>query len=83
MKMIKQFAEKQDRIPSPEDEPEYPYSGYWWKAVAYTLLLGRFRPKSYKLSPTLTDVTRVCKEANFNQYFFSNRQLNSWMPPVL
>ena len=45
MKMIKQFAEKQDRIPSPEDEPEYPYSGYWWKAVAYTLLLGRVRQK--------------------------------------
>ena len=39
MKMIKQLVEKQNRIPSPQYEPEYLYSKYWWKTVAYNLLL--------------------------------------------
>ncbi len=68
--IIKQFTDQQDAVPFSPDDHEFPYSGYWWKAVAYILLSGRVKPKSYSASPNMTDVNRVCKEANFDQYFF-------------
>jgi hypothetical protein len=69
--IIKQFTDQQDAVPFSPDDHEFPYFGYWWKAVAYILLSGRVKPKSCSASPNMTDVNRVCKEANFDQYFFS------------
>ena len=46
---------------------ELSYRLYYWKAVAGMLLSGRVKATNGK-SPNKTDVERICKEANFNQY---------------
>lgn len=44
-----------------------PYGSYWYRAVACILLSGRVHAKNDG-APNMTDVNRVGKEANFNQY---------------
>ncbi len=51
-----------------EWEPRFPYGEYHWRVSACILLSGMVRPKSRDGFPNMTDVNRVCKEANFNQY---------------
>jgi hypothetical protein len=48
-------------------EPRSPYGSYWYRAVACILLSGRVQAK-HDGTPNMTDVNRVGKEANFNQY---------------
>ncbi len=67
--IIKQFVERQVTIPAPQENQKYPYSEYWLKAVACILLSGRVKAKVNGY-PNMTDVDRVCKQANFNQYIF-------------
>ena len=44
-----------------------PYGSFWYRAVACVLLPGRVQAK-HDGTPNMTDVNRVGKEANFNQY---------------
>src|SRR5687767_12252333 len=46
-----------------------PYGSYWYRAVAAMLRSGRVAAKADG-SPNRTDINRICKEANLNQYFF-------------
>ncbi len=55
-------------LATPEDQFS-PYGRYWYRAVACLMLSGRVAAKDNG-EPNRTDATRVCKEANFNQYFF-------------
>ncbi|QEH35480.1 hypothetical protein OJF2_40320 [Aquisphaera giovannonii] len=48
-------------------EHRSPYGGYWYRAVACILLSGRVQAK-HDGTPNMTDVNRIGKEANFNQY---------------
>lgn len=69
---LQAFAQQQQTLPiqhlvDAADPPDYPYSDYWWRVVACILLSGRVQPKSDG-SPNMTDLNRLCKEANFNQY---------------
>jgi hypothetical protein len=48
-------------------EQRAPYGSYWYRAVACVLLSGRVQAK-HDGTPNMTDVNRVGKEANFNQY---------------
>src|SRR3954447_16301703 len=48
-------------------EQDSPYGSYWYRAVACVLLSGRVQAK-HDGTPNMTDVNRVGKEANFNQY---------------
>jgi hypothetical protein len=50
-------------------EERSPYGTYWYRAIACMLLSGRVKAKM-KGDPNMTDVNRVGKEANFNQYLF-------------
>ncbi len=50
-----------------DPESESPYGAWYCRAVAAMLLSGRVNPKDDG-SPNMTDVNRICKEANFNQY---------------
>ena len=53
-----------------DDGPETsPYGSHWYRAVTAMLLSGRVAAKRGGF-PNFTDVNRLCKEANFNQYFF-------------
>ena len=69
---LREWAEDQSTRAFPKEDPVFPYSQFWWRAVCCVLLSGRVRPKWDKLSPNLTDIERFCKEANFNQYYFRN-----------
>ncbi|HEY2249652.1 MAG TPA: hypothetical protein VGH74_01280 [Planctomycetaceae bacterium] len=76
-KSIKDFVEQQKTIPLKElDDVEagpqsVPYTEYWRRAVAAMLLSGRVRPNQNR-STNKTDITRICKEANFNQCLFES-----------
>src|SRR4051795_3911911 len=48
-------------------EQHSPYGSCWYRAVACILLSGRVQAKHDGV-PNMTDVNRVGKEANFNQY---------------
>lgn len=48
-------------------EQHSPYGSYWYRAVACILLSGRVQAKGDG-APNMTDVNRVGKEVNFNQY---------------
>jgi hypothetical protein len=67
---LQAWVDSQTTMAPPKDDPVFPYSEFWWRAVACVLLSGRVRPKWEKNLPNLTDVTRFCKTANFNQYYF-------------
>jgi hypothetical protein len=71
---LQHFVHQQVTLPSerlvdPAETRQYPYGTYWWRAIAGILLAGRVKPK-HDRSPNMTDVNRLCKEANFNQYLF-------------
>ena len=40
---IRQFVKEQVTIEIPPDDPVFPYSEYWWKAVVFLLLSGRIK----------------------------------------
>ena len=66
---ILQFVNRQETIPMLPADRTYPYSDYVWKVTACILLSGKIKPKSGDGLPNLTDTNRVCKEANFDQYY--------------
>jgi hypothetical protein len=71
---IRDFVERQATLPLESlfedcDLPLCPYCEYWRRAVAGMLLSGRIAPKNDGF-PNMTDVNRICKEANFDQYLF-------------
>lgn len=72
---IHDFIKRQTTVPVAElraselEECPSPYASYWYRAVVCILLSGRVNPKADGL-PNKTDVNRICKEANFNQYLF-------------
>ena len=71
---VQSFVERQRTIPietlfKDSRVPTYPYAEYWRRAVAAMLLSGRVAAKDDGL-PNMTDVNRICKEANFSQYWF-------------
>jgi hypothetical protein len=71
---IRDFVERQARVPleslfEDRETPFYPYCEYWRRAVAAMLLSGRIAAKDDGF-PNMTDVNRICKEANFDQYLF-------------
>lgn len=74
---IRRFIDEQDTCPVSgltkirKSDLRSPFSGYWYRAIACMMLSGRVRPRSYQDgSPNMTDVNRIGKEANFNQYLF-------------
>jgi hypothetical protein len=70
---LRQFVERQKTMPIADlwdgdlQEQDSPYGSCWYRAVACILLSGRVKAK-YDGAPNMTDVNRVGKEANFNQY---------------
>jgi hypothetical protein len=71
---IRDFVERQATLPlerlfEDRDPSFYPYGEYWRRAVAAMLLSGRVAAKADGF-PNMTDVNRICKEANFDQYLF-------------
>jgi hypothetical protein len=70
---LRQFVERQATMPVTElwegdrKEQRSPYGSSWYRAVACILLSGRVQAKDDG-TPNMTDVKRVGKEANFNQY---------------
>ena len=70
---LRQFVERQTTMPIADlwdgdrKERHSPYGSYWYRAVACILLSGRVQAK-HDGTPNMTDVNRVGKEANFNQY---------------
>lgn len=71
---MRSFIERQTTLPLAnlfEDNgaPVYPYGEYWRRAVAAMLLSGRIAARGDGF-PNKTDVNRICKEANFDQYLF-------------
>jgi hypothetical protein len=71
---VQSFVEGQRTLPLAKlfedyDAPAYPYGEYWRRAVAAMLLSGRIAAKDDGL-PNKTDINRICKEANFDQYLF-------------
>ena len=70
---LRRFVERQTTMPVADlwegdpKEQHSPYGSYWYRAVACILLSGRVQAK-HDGTPNMTDVNRVGKEANFNQY---------------
>jgi hypothetical protein len=79
---LRQFVERQTTMPvtdlwddNPKEERS-PYGTYWYRAVACLLLSGRVQAK-YDGTPNMTDVNRLGKEANFNQYL--TQRIGTWL----
>lgn len=72
---IEQFVKQQRTIPISQLRKDSgatetsPYGSHWYRAATAMLLSGRVAGKMNGF-PNFTDVNRVSKEANFNQYFF-------------
>ena len=70
---LRQFVARQTTMPVADlydgdrKEERSPYGSYWYRAVTCILLSGRVQAKRDG-APNMTDVNRVGKEANFNQY---------------
>lgn len=70
---LRQFVARQTTMPVADlwdgdrKEERSPYGSYWYRAVVGILLSGRAQAKNDG-APNMTDVNRVGKEANFNQY---------------
>jgi hypothetical protein len=70
---LRQFVERQTTMPVTDlwegdrEGQHSPYGSSWYRAVACVLLSGRVQAK-HDGTPNMTDVNRVGKEANFNQY---------------
>jgi hypothetical protein len=69
---LQAWADSQTTRATPNGDAIFPHSEFWWRATACVLLSGRVRPKWAKKLPNLTDLTRFCKDANFNQNYFQN-----------
>jgi len=65
------LVRSQETMPAVEEEASYPYSEYYWKAVACVLLSGRVRARQEDGQPNRSELDRFCKEANFNQHYFA------------
>ena len=72
---IRRFVEQQTTLPllelwkhDPKEDRSY-YGSYWQRAIVCMLLSGRVKAKMDG-APNMTDVHRIGKEANFNQYLF-------------
>jgi hypothetical protein len=71
---VRDFVERQataplERLFEDRGQSVYPYAEYWQRAVAAMLLSGRVAAKADGF-PNMTDVNRISKEANFDQYRF-------------
>ena len=71
---IRDFVERQATHPleslfEDSNTPSYPCCEYWRRPVAAMLLSGRIAAKDDGF-PNMTDVNRICKEANFDPYLF-------------
>jgi hypothetical protein len=71
---IARFIEQQrtmpvDRLYKKPLPLRFPYAEYWRRAIACMMLSGRVQPKGDG-NPNRTDITRICKEANFNPHLF-------------
>ena len=72
---VQEFVNRQRTTPigelcgSESETRPSPYGSYWYRAVACMLLSGRVKAK-LDGQPNLTDVERICKEANFNPRLF-------------
>ena len=71
---VRDFVERQataplERLFEDRGQSVYPYAEYWQRAVAAMLLSGRVAAKADGF-PNMTDVNRISKEANFDQYLF-------------
>src|ERR1700756_4406981 len=71
---IRDFVERQTRLPleslfEDSEPPSYPYCEYWGRAGAALPLSGRIAAKDDGFL-NMTDVNRICKEANLDQYLF-------------
>jgi hypothetical protein len=70
---LRRFVERQTTMPVTDlrdgdrKQERSPYGSCWYRAVACILLSGRVQAKSDG-TPNMTDVNRIGKEANFNQY---------------
>jgi hypothetical protein len=70
---LRRFVERQTTMPvtdlrdGDQKQERSPYGSCWYRAVACILLSGRVQAKSDG-TPNMTDVNRLGKEANFNQY---------------
>jgi hypothetical protein len=70
---LRRFVERQETMPIADlwdgdrKVQHSPYGSYQYRAVACILLSGRVHAK-HDGAPNMTDVNRVGKEANFNQY---------------
>jgi hypothetical protein len=70
---LRRFVERQttkavtDLGDGDRKEQRLPYTSYWYRAIACILLAGRVQSK-HDGTPNMTDVNRVGKEGNFNQY---------------
>jgi hypothetical protein len=79
---LRQFVERQTTMPVTDlwkgdrKEERSPYGSYWYRAVACILLSGRVQAK-FDGTPNMTDVNRVGKEANFNQYL--TERIATWL----
>ncbi len=74
---IQEFVEGQSTTPVEDiwkvnkEELTSPYGSYYYRAIACMMLSGRVSPKSFSHgAPNMTDVNRIGKEANFNQFLF-------------
>jgi hypothetical protein len=76
---IRDFVKSQTTIPVRDlwkgdrdrKEERSSYGSYWYRAIACMMLSRRVNPKRYSDgAPNMTDVNRIGKEANFNQYLF-------------
>src|SRR5207302_11242513 len=71
---VRDFVERQataplERLFEDRGQSVYPYAEYLQMAVAAMLLSGRVSAKSVGF-PNMTDVNRMSKEVNFDQYLF-------------
>jgi len=71
---MRRFVERQTMLPlanlfRDHDASVYPCGEYWRRAVAAMLLSGRIAARGDGF-PNKTDVNRICREANFDQYRF-------------
>lgn len=77
---VQQFMSDQRTVPASSlwepAEREFPYAAYHYRVLACLLLSGRVGAK-YGGSPNMTDLNRVGKEGNFNQY------LSEWIARLL
>lgn len=70
---VRDFVKARTTIPAAKlwkinkKELSSPYGSWWYRAIACILLSGRVSRK-YGGGPNMTDVERLGKEANFNQY---------------